>query len=73
MVGNADQGLRGTSEQARRVTGASFRPLRYVTVQQNLVAELRVGTAGGRGRHQRPLRYLRIRDDLTPGDIAAEG
>ncbi|GGT69767.1 hypothetical protein GCM10010207_80260 [Streptomyces atratus] len=47
--------------------------LRYVTVQPNLVAEVRADTAVDRGRHQHSVRYLRIRDDLTPGDIAAAG
>ncbi|MDX6329939.1 MAG: hypothetical protein QOI83_2322 [Streptomycetaceae bacterium] len=47
--------------------------LRYVTVQPNLVAEVRADTAVDRGRHRHPVRYLRIRDDLTPGDIAAAG
>jgi len=47
--------------------------LRYVTVQPNVVAEMRAEQRLDRGRHRHPVRYLRIRDDLTPGDIAAAG
>jgi hypothetical protein len=53
--------------------GGSGNKLRYVTAQPNLVAELRADTAVGRHRHRHPVRYLRTRDDLTPGDIAAAG
>lgn len=47
--------------------------LRYVTVQPNLAAEVRADTAVDGGRHRHPVRYLRIRDELTPGDIEAAG
>ncbi|CAL9676507.1 DNA ligase C [Streptomyces sp. enrichment culture] len=40
--------------------------LRYSTVQPNVVAEVRADTAVDRGRHRHPVRYLRMRPDLSP-------
>ncbi|MCQ8775069.1 ATP-dependent DNA ligase [Streptomyces telluris] len=43
--------------------------LQYNTVQPDTVAEYRADTAAARGRHRHPVRYLRIRSDLTPAGI----
>ncbi|WP_058043840.1 ATP-dependent DNA ligase [Streptomyces roseifaciens] len=43
--------------------------LRYDTVQPDTIAEYRADTAEEGGRHRHPVRYLRMRSDLTPADI----
>ncbi|MEU3499382.1 ATP-dependent DNA ligase [Streptomyces hundungensis] len=43
-----------------------FRP-----VEPEVVVEFRADTAFDAGRHRHPVRYLRIRNDLTPEDVAS--
>ncbi|MEV0437703.1 hypothetical protein AB0I84_22895 [Streptomyces spectabilis] len=45
--------------------------LRFVTVRPELVVEVRTDSAVDQGRHRHPVRYLRIRDDLTPHEVPA--
>ncbi len=46
-------------------------PLAFHPVAPDLVAEVEADTALNLGRHRHPVRYLRIRDDMTPGDVRA--
>ncbi|OLO25979.1 ATP-dependent DNA ligase [Streptomyces sp. MNU77] len=46
-------------------------PLAFHPVAPDLVAEVEADTALDLGRHRHPVRYVRIRDDMTPGDVRA--
>jgi hypothetical protein len=43
--------------------------LDYHPVRLDLVAEFRADTAVDEGRYRHPVRFLRLREDLTPGDV----
>jgi ATP-dependent DNA ligase len=44
-------------------------PLVYQPVHPGLVAEFRADTAVDHGRYRHPVRFLRLRDDMTPADL----
>ncbi|MGY4963642.1 ATP-dependent DNA ligase [Streptomyces sp. 900105245] len=46
-------------------------PLVFRPVVPELVAEVEADTARDLGRHRHPVRYLRLRDDMSPGDVRA--
>lgn len=46
-----------------------FVGLEYRTVQPGLVAELAADTAIDAGRHRHPVRFLRVREDLTSEEV----
>ncbi|MFF7601268.1 ATP dependent DNA ligase [Streptomyces mirabilis] len=48
-------------------------PLNVVLVEPHLVAEIDVDTAQDRGAWRHPVRFVRQREDMAPGDIAAFG
>ncbi|GAA0661876.1 hypothetical protein GCM10009535_46830 [Streptomyces thermocarboxydovorans] len=54
-------------------TWGSRTPLDVVLVEPELVAEIYVDTAQDRGVWRHPARYVRLREDMTPGDFAAFG
>ncbi|MDX3526316.1 ATP-dependent DNA ligase [Streptomyces sp. ID05-39B] len=54
-------------------TWGSRTPLDVVLVEPELVAEIYVDTAQDRGVWRHPARYVRLREDMTPGDVAAFG
>ncbi|GHE16043.1 hypothetical protein [Streptomyces alanosinicus] len=41
----------------------------FQPVMPDLVAEVDADTALDLGRHRHPVRYLRLRDDMDPGDV----
>lgn len=46
--------------------------IEYIRVEPDVVVEVRVDTAAQAGRWRHGLRFLRIRDDLAPADIARD-
>nr|WP_231632877.1 ATP-dependent DNA ligase [Streptomyces clavuligerus] len=44
-------------------------PLVFRPVVPDLVAEVEADTARDLGRHRHPVRYLRLRNDMSPGDV----
>jgi ATP-dependent DNA ligase len=44
-------------------------PLEFQPVVPDLVAEVAADTAVDLGRYRHPVRYLRLRDDMAPGDV----
>ncbi|MEU6672467.1 ATP-dependent DNA ligase [Streptomyces sp. NPDC046727] len=51
----------------------SHTPLEVVLVEPRLVAEIDVDTAQDLGVWHHPVRLVRLRDDMLPGDVAAFG
>ncbi len=47
--------------------------LEYHPVRPDLVAEFQADTAVDAGRYRHPVRFLRLREDLTPGDVPPFG
>ncbi|MFD7972540.1 hypothetical protein [Streptomyces clavifer] len=45
------------------------KPLVFQPVHPELVAEIDVDTAVDQGTYRHPVRYLRLRDDMTTADI----
>ncbi|MCZ0990370.1 ATP-dependent DNA ligase [Streptomyces diastatochromogenes] len=54
-------------------TWGSRTPLDVVLVEPELVAEIDVDTAQDRGVWRHPARFVRLREDMVPGDVAAFG
>ena len=54
-------------------TWGSRDPLILILVTPNLVAEINADTAVDRGTWRHPLRFVRLRLDVTPADVAAFG
>ncbi|MGW0708968.1 ATP-dependent DNA ligase [Streptomyces sp. NPDC002643] len=52
---------------------ASHTPLDVVLVEPDMVAEIDVDTAQDRGAWRHPVRLVRLREDMAPGDVAAFG
>ncbi|MFI6012164.1 ATP-dependent DNA ligase [Streptomyces sp. NPDC051243] len=48
-------------------------PLDVVLVEPQLVAEIDVDTAQDRGAWRHPVRFVRLREDMAPSDVAAFG
>ncbi|MEU6593253.1 ATP-dependent DNA ligase [Streptomyces sp. NPDC046881] len=65
--GHPWQGVRFTA------SWGSHTPLDVVLVEPELVAEIDVDTARDRGVWRHPVRAVRLRDDMLPGDVAAFG
>ncbi|MEU6349932.1 ATP-dependent DNA ligase [Streptomyces sp. NPDC047072] len=57
--------------QGRRFSAGwgTSEPLVFQTVVPELVAEVVADTAVDRGRYRHPVRYLRLRGDMAPGDV----
>ncbi|QIJ62538.1 ATP-dependent DNA ligase [Streptomyces sp. JB150] len=65
--GHRWEGVRFTTSWGSRA------PLDVVLVQPSLVAEIDVDTAQDRGAWRHPVRFVRLRVDMEPSDVAAFG
>jgi hypothetical protein len=63
---------RGIPLQGRRFSAGwgTRGELEYHPVRPDLVAEFQADTALDEKRYRHPVRFLRLREDLTPGDVA---
>ncbi|MFE0805286.1 ATP-dependent DNA ligase [Streptomyces sp. NPDC058812] len=66
-AGHPWQGVRFTTSWGSRT------PLDVVLVEPRLVAEIAVDTAQDRGAWRHPVRFARLRQDVTPADVPAFG
>ncbi len=66
-TGHPWQGVRFTTSWGSRT------PLDVVLVAPELVAEIDVDTAQDRGAWRHPVRFVRLREDMAPKDVAAFG
>ncbi|MFJ8713841.1 ATP-dependent DNA ligase [Streptomyces violaceus] len=65
--GHPWEGVRFTTSWGSRT------PLDVVLIEPELVAEIYVDTAQDRGVWRHPVRFVRLREDMAPGDVAAFG
>ncbi|MEU1409669.1 hypothetical protein ABZ471_47020 [Streptomyces sp. NPDC005728] len=63
--GHPCEGVRFTTSWGSRT------PLDVILVQPQLVAEIDVDTAQDRGAWRHPARFVRLREDMPPTDVAA--